>query len=98
MKLLRRILEYVLVICIILEFNTVYTAVPIIKFMVQILPVPILLILIFMTPQHLSKNMGFIFFIFLIGSIFPVFNLNTDAYIAYIKIYIVILPLLFIYL
>lgn len=98
MKLLRKVLEYALVICIILEFNTVYTAVPIIKFIVQIIPVPILLLLIFMRHQYLSKNMGFVIFAFLIGSIFPMLNLSTDAYIAYIKTFIVILPLLFIYL
>lgn len=97
-KTLRIILEYLLVVCIILEFNTVYGALPIFKRMVQILPAAILLGLIMMTPQKLSKKMGFCVILYFMGAIFPMLNIKSDAYISYIKTYVVILPLLWIYL
>lgn len=98
LKTLRTLLEYALVICVIVEFNTVYTADILIRRTIQILPVPILLSLIFITPQHLSKSQAFLIFIYFVGSVFPLFNLESDAYISYIKSYEVILPLFFIYL
>lgn len=95
---LRRTLEYLLVFCIILEFNTIYLAFPIVKRVIQIMPALILLSLIIITTQKQSKNMLFFVCTYFIGAMLPILNIRSDAYIGYIKSYIVILPMLWIYL
>lgn len=97
-KTLRSILEYLLVICIILEFYTVYGAMPLIKRLVQITPAFILLTLIIITPQRLSRTTGLCVIAYFMGAIVPMLNIRSDTYISYIKDFVVMLPLLWIYL
>lgn len=94
----KRVLEYALVICIILEFNTVYMVFPVVARVVQILPAIFLLCLLALSYQSLSKKMGIIITAYFIWSIFPFFTLSNDAYLGYVKSFVVILPLLMIYL
>ena len=95
---IRKFLEYALIICIILDFNTVYMASPIFKQAVRILPVPVLLYLIMITPQMLSKKINAFIIAYLIGALFPMLNIGSDSYMGYIKTYIIILPLFWVYL
>lgn len=94
----RTILEYALVTCIILEFNTVYMAMPFFKQVVRVLPAFILLCLILMTPQTFSKKINAFIIAYFIGALFPMLNIGSDSYMGYIKTYVVILPLFWIYL
>lgn len=95
---IRKFLEYALIICIILDFNTVYMASPIFKQAVRILPVPVLLYLIMITPQMLSKKINAFIIAYFIGALFPMLNIGSDSYMGYIKTYIIILPLFWVYL
>lgn len=95
---IRKFLEYALIICIILDFNTVYMASHIFKQAVRILPVPVLLYLIMITPQMLSKKINAFIIAYFIGALFPMLNIGSDSYMGYIKTYIIILPLFWVYL
>lgn len=96
-KTIRKVLEYILVVCIILEFNTTYCIFPIIKRTIQILPIIILLLLILLNKRKAPKICGYII-IYMMGSIFPLFVLKNDLYLAYCFRFIITLPLLWIYL
>ncbi len=97
-KLLRKIFEYALVICIIVEFNTTYLVFPIVKRCVQILPAFLLLALVLMTKCPRSKVVVYFVALYMACAIPPLLVLNNGVYMSYIKGYVVILPLFWIYL
>ena len=92
-----RLLEYLLAICIILEFNTVYLIFPIIKRLIQILPVLILICLILLNRKGIPQTGRYIT-LYVIGCIFPLFSLNDNVYISYFLRYVLFIPLLWIYI
>lgn len=96
-KTIRKILEYMLVTCIILEFNTTYCVFPIIKRIAQILPLLILILLILLNNKRVPKTWGYIA-IYMMGCIFPLLTIGNDKYVAYCFRYIMLLPLLWFYL
>lgn len=96
-KTIQKILEYILVICIILEFNTTYCVFPIIKRIVQIFPIFTLILLILLNNRRSSRT-GIYLAIYLVGSIFPLFILNNDSYVGYCLRFILLLPLFWIFL
>ena len=95
---IRRILEYILVVCIILEFNTPYMVFPLVKRIVQIFPIIVLLILLLISNYSILKKVNLFVLIYLIGSLFPMLVISEHNYPAYIIRYCIILPLLWIYL
>lgn len=95
---IRTILEYLLVFCIILEFYTPYTVPAFTKRVVQLLPIIILGILIVNSRYTIMKKINVYVFIYMAGAVFPLLVLSNQAYMAYILRYVIILPLLWIYL
>lgn len=95
---IRRILEYAVVFCIILEFNTAYLIFPVVKRMIQIFPAIILVCLILMSNYSIRKKVNGWLFVYWVGSLIPMFVINEHGYISYILHYVIILPLLWIYL
>lgn len=95
---LRRILEYLLVICIIIEFNTPYLIFPTVKRMAQIFPALILLVLLIISKYSITKKANILLFAYWGGAIFPMLVLREHNYYAYILRYVIILPLLWMYL
>lgn len=95
---IRRILEYMLVICIILEFNTPYLVFPTVKRIVQIFPVLILLVLLIISKYSITKKVNILLFAYWGGAIFPMLVLREHNYDSYILRYVIILPLLWMYL
>ena len=95
---LRIVLEYLLVFCIILEFYTPYTVFPFTKRIVQLLPILVLCVLIIISHYSIKNKINCYIIIFLAGAVFPLFPLSNQAYSGYILRYVLILPLLWIYL
>ena len=95
---LRRILEYLLVVCIIIEFNTPYLVFPTVKRIIQICPILILLVLLIISKYSITKKINVLLFAYWGGAIFPMLVLREHNYYAYILRYIIILPLLWMYL
>lgn len=95
---LRTALEYILVICIIIEFNTPYTVFSVANRVIQMLPIFILLILIMLSRYSVTKKINAYILLYLTGAIFPILVINEQAYLSYILRFIIILPLLWIYL
>ena len=95
---IRRILEYLLVFCIILEFNTPYLIFSEVKRMIQIFPIFILLGLLIISNYSITKKVNILIFIYLAGALFPMLVLRDHNYPAYIIRYVLILPLLWMYL
>lgn len=92
------IVEYLLAFFIILEFNTPYSIFPLIKTAYNVIPICILSLLILLDIKHLkSKDLAYIF-IYYIGSIFPLLFLSNHAYLAYLRVYILMLPMIWTYL
>lgn len=96
--ILRRILEYLLVICIIIEFNTPYLVFPTVKRIIQICPILILLVLLIISKYSITKKVNILLFAYWGGAIFPMLVLREHNYYAYILRYVIILPLLWMYL
>ena len=95
---LRRILEYLLVICIIIEFNTPYLVFPTVKRIIQICPILILLVLLIISKYSITKKVNILLFAYWGGAIFPTLVLREHNYYAYILRYVILLPLLWMYL
>lgn len=95
---IRRILEYLLVFCIILEFNTPYLIFPEVKRMIQVFPIFILLGLLIISNYSITKKVNILVFIYLVGALFPMLALRDHNYPSYIIRYVLILPLLWMYL
>ena len=95
---IRRILEYLLVFCIILEFNTPYLIFPEVKRMIQAFPIFILLGLLIISNYSITKKVNILVFIYLVGALFPMLALRDHNYPSYIIRYVLILPLLWMYL
>ena len=95
---IRRILEYLLVFCIILEFNTPYLIFPEVKRMIQVFPIFILLGLLIISNYSITKKDNILVFIYLVGALFPMLALRDHNYPSYIIRYVLILPLLWMYL
>ena len=94
---IRRILEYAAVFCIILEFNTPYLIFTVAKRMIQIFPAIILVCLILMSNYSIRKKVNGWLFVYWVGSLIPMFVIRSNLD-GYIFRYIIILPLLWIYL
>lgn len=94
----RSILEYILVLCIILEFNTPYLFFPFVKNGLQILLLSLLLILVLMSHYSIRKKVNGYVLIYMLGSIFPMLMLDSKFYFAYVKCFFVMLPLMWVYL
>ena len=95
---IRRILEYLLVFCIILESNTPYLIFPEVKRMIQVFPIFILLGLLIISNYSITKKVNILVFIYLVGALFPMLALRDHNYPSYIIRYVLILPLLWMYL
>ena len=95
---IRRILEDLLVFCIILEFNTPYLIFPEVKRMIQVFPIFILLGLLIISNYSITKKVNILVFIYLVGALFPMLALRDHNYPSYIIRYVLILPLLWMYL
>lgn len=95
---IRRILEYLLVFCIILEFNTPYLIFPEVKRMILVFPIFILLGLLIISNYSITKKVNILVFIYLVGALFPMLALRDHNYPSYIIRYVLILPLLWMYL
>ena len=95
---IRRILENLLVFCIILEFNTPYLIFPEVKRMIQVFPIFILLGLLIISNYSITKKVNILVFIYLVGALFPMLALRDHNYPSYIIRYVLILPLLWMYL
>lgn len=93
---IRSILEYLLVLMVILEFNTPYTYFPVIGKMVTLSIITLSMFLILLNWKNLSIDFFAFVLLITIGAIFPFFNVYEGKTIAYIKLYFVILPLLLI--
>lgn len=63
----RSILEYILVLCIILEFNTPYLFFPFVKNGLQILLLSLLLILVLMSHYSIRKKVNGYVLIYMLG-------------------------------
>ncbi len=96
-SVIRRILEYAVVFCIILEFNTPYLIFPVAKRMIQILPAIILVCLILMSNYSIRKKVNGWLFVYWVGSLIPMFVIKSHLD-GYIFRYVIILPLLWLYL
>ena len=92
------IAEYLLAFFVILEFNTPYSIFHLIKTAYNILPICILFLLILLEIKHLKSKDFACIFIYYIGSIFPLLSLSDHAYLAYLRVYILILPMIWMYL
>lgn len=95
---IRLILEYLLVCCIILEFNTPYLFFQEAKRIIQIFPIFILLLLLIISNYSIKKKVNIQIFVYLVGALFPMLILREDNYPAYIMRYVLVLPLLWMYL
>ena len=95
---IRRILEYLLVFCIILEFNTPYLIFPEVKRKIQVFPIFILVGLLIISNYSITKKVNILVFIYLVGALFPMLALRDHNYPSYIIRYVLILPLLWMYL
>lgn len=94
---IRRILEYAVVFCIILEFNTAYLIFPVVKRIIQIFPAIILVCLILMSNYSIRKKVNGWLFVYWVGSLIPMFVIKSN-WDSYIFRYVIILPFLWIYL
>lgn len=95
---LRRILEYLLVICIIIEFNTPYLVFPTVKRIIQICPILILVALLIISKYSITKKVNILLFAYWGGALLPMLVLREHNYYSYILRYVIILPLLWMYL
>ena len=95
---IRLLLEYLLVFCIIIEFFTPYLIFPIVKRVIQILPVFILLCLILISRYSLFKRFNIFIFLYLGGALVPMLVIYEHNYDSYILRFVLILPLLWTYL
>ncbi|WP_278365335.1 O-antigen ligase family protein, partial [Phocaeicola barnesiae] len=95
---LRKLLEYLLVFCIIIEFYTPYLVFPPIKQAILISPCLILLCLITISNYSLSRRVNLFILIYLIGALIPMILTGIDNYPTYIIRFIILLPAMWIYL
>lgn len=95
---IRRILESVLVFCIILEFYTPYMVFPTIKHVIQILPILIVFCLILISGYSISKRFNIQILTYWLGALIPMLVINTHNYSSYIIRFVIFLPLIWIYL
>lgn len=95
---IRGTLEYLLIFCIILEFNTPYTVFPTVKHIIQILPIIISLCLILISGYSISKRFNVQILAYGIGALIPMLVIHTHSYLSYIIRFILFMPLLWIYL
>lgn len=92
------IAEYLLAFFVILEFNTPYRIFPLINTAYNAFPLCILFLLIVFGVKNLkTKDFAYVS-IYYVGSIFPLLTLSSHAYLAYLRVYILILPMIWMYL
>lgn len=84
--------EYLLMLMIILEFNTPYIYFPIIKNTVILLIIISAVVLILFNWRNLTLDAIAFTFLIIVGALFPFLNVYEGKTIAYIKLYFVILP------
>lgn len=90
--------EYLLMLMIILEFNTPYIYFPLIKNLVNFFIIISALVLLLFHWRNLSLEIFAFAFLLLIGAIFPFMHVYEGRITSYIKIYFIIFPLLFLLL
>lgn len=95
---IRLLLEYLLVFFIIIEFNTPYLFFEDVKRIIQIFPIFILLLLLIISNYSIKNKFNIQIFAYLLGALFPILILREHNYPAYIMRYILVLPLLWMYL
>lgn len=95
---IRLLLEYLLVFFIIIEFNTPYLFFEDVKRIIQIFPIFILLLLLIISNYSIKNKFNIQIFAYLLGALFPILILREHNYSAYIMRYILVLPLLWMYL
>lgn len=95
---LKQILEYLLVFCIIMEFYTPYQIFTIVNRIIQILPILIILCLILISRHSIFKKNNVYILLYLGGALLPMLVIDEHNYPSYILRFILILPLLWIYL
>lgn len=94
-KLMIAILEYLLMFLIVIEFNTPYTYFPLIGKIVNF--VPLILFSFFLILNIKNVKLDIFFLILLFCSFLPALNVVNGQYSRYVKLYIVFLPLCFLY-
>ena len=95
---IRLLLEYLLVFFIIIEFNKPYLFFEEVKRIIQIFPIFILLLLLIISNYSIKNKFNIQIFAYLLGALFPMLILREHNYPAYIMRYILVLPLLWMYL
>lgn len=85
--------EYLLMLMIVLEFNTPYTYFPIIKNSVIFFIILSAIVLILFNWRYLTLDVFAFAFLIMVGAIFPFFNVYDGRSLSYVKLYFVILPL-----
>lgn len=97
MNRIRTTLEYILVLMIILEFNTPYLVFPFVKHIMQYAPILILACLIFMSGEIIKIRSIKYLLVYFLGAVIP-FLVLSKGYFVYLRIYIIMLPLMWTYL
>lgn len=97
-KAFRSFFEYLLMLMVILEFNTPYTYFLIIGRLITLSIITLLILLILLNWKNLSVDIFAFVLLIAAGAIFPFFNVYEGKNIAYLKLYFVILPLFLILL
>ena len=91
-------MEYLLVIFIILEFNTPYLVFPVLQRTIQIMPLLILLMLLLISGKNMFRKPNPVLFLYFGGSVFPLLVLWEHNYPSYIMRYVLLIPMLWMYL
>lgn len=86
--------EYLLMLMIILEFNTPYLEFPTIGKLITLFIIISIFILVLFYWRNLSKETFAFIFLVLLGALFPLLNVYEGTIFTFVKLYLVILPLL----
>ena len=93
-RYLASFLEYLLMLMVILEFNTPYTYFPVIRHGVFLSIIGLLGILCLLSWRHVSFEILAFAFAILIGALFPFLNVYENGFKNYVRLYVIIFPLL----
>ena len=93
-RLIIGLFEYLLILMMILEFNTPYVYFPVIRHAVEIILLLSAIILIIYHWDYISFDIFAFLLIVLVGAILPSLNVVEDKFVLYVKLYFVLLPIL----
>ena len=89
-------LEYVFVLLVILEFNTIYYVIPQVNFFYRNISLVVLFVLIILRARYFKIVP--ILIIYVLGSFLPFLNVRGEALLNYVKSFFFLMPMLIIYL